>query len=57
LLVSAACKGALFNVEINLNSLPEDMGSELRSKLESMRNECRDKSREIMHAVHDRMQA
>ena len=57
LLVSAACKGALFNVEINLNSLPEDMGIDLRSELESIRSDCRDKSRELMHAVHDRMQA
>ena len=30
LLASAACKGALFNVEINLNSLPEDYGVEMR---------------------------
>ena len=55
LLVSAACKGALFNVEINLNSLPEDMVGELRSELDDLRMKCRDTAREIMHAVHDRM--
>ena len=55
LLVSAACKGALFNVEINLNSLPEDMAGELRDELDDLRMKCRDTAREIMHAVHDRM--
>jgi formiminotetrahydrofolate cyclodeaminase len=55
LLVSAACKGALFNVEINLNSLPEEMASELRAEMESLRLECRDVARNVMHSVHDRM--
>ena len=55
LLVSAACKGALFNVEINLNSLPDEMAGELRSELDDLRIKCRETAREIMHAVHDRM--
>ena len=57
LLVSAACKGALFNVEININSLPDDIGSELRSQLDILRLKCRDSARDVMHAVHDRMQS
>ncbi len=55
LLVSAACKGALFNVEINLNSLPEEMASELREEMLNLRLKCRDAAREVMHSVHDRM--
>ena len=55
LLISAACKGALFNVEINLNSLPEDMAGELKVELDDLRMKCRDTAREIMHTVHDRM--
>ncbi|MGB2121498.1 MAG: cyclodeaminase/cyclohydrolase family protein, partial [Candidatus Poseidoniaceae archaeon] len=31
LLASAACKGALFNVDINLPGLPEDMAIEIRT--------------------------
>lgn len=57
LLVSASCKGALFNVEININSLPNDIGGDLRSQLDNLRNLCRDASREVMNAVHDRMQS
>ena len=57
LLISAACKGALFNVEINLSSLPDEVGSELRNQLDVMRNKCRDTARDVMHAVHDRMQS
>ena len=57
LLISAACKGALFNVEININSLPEEMALELRNQLDSLRGSCQETSREIMHAVYDRMQS
>ncbi len=32
LLASAACKGALFNVEINVSSLPEEMGGTLKEE-------------------------
>ena len=57
LLVSAACKGALFNVEINITSLPDDMSITLRKDMEELRIRCRDKSREIMHRVNDRLQS
>ncbi|MBT5391397.1 MAG: cyclodeaminase/cyclohydrolase family protein [Euryarchaeota archaeon] len=55
LLTSAAIKGALFNVEINLQSLPEEMGEEMRQKIPEMRKLCSEVSRKIMHAVHGRM--
>ena len=51
LLASAACKGALFNVQINLDSLPEDMGSDLRSKIPEIKERSRLISREIMDEV------
>ena len=57
LLVSAACKGALFNVEININSLPDDRATTLRKDMEELRIRCRDKSREIMHRVNERLQS
>ena len=57
LLVSAACKGALFNVEININSLPDELVAELRTQLDTLRGNCQQTSREIMHAVYDRMQS
>jgi formiminotetrahydrofolate cyclodeaminase len=57
LLVSAACKGALFNVEININSLPDDMATPLRTEMDELRIHCRDKAREIMHRVHERLQS
>ena len=57
LLISAACKGALFNVEINVSSLPNEIGGEMRYQLDEMRNKCRDMARDVMHAVHDRMQS
>lgn len=57
LLISAACKGALFNVEININSLPDELASELRTQLDTLRVNCQQTSREIMHAVYDRMQS
>ena len=55
LLTSAAIKGALFNVEINLQSLPGDMGVEMRVNVPKMRILCSEISRKIMHAVHERM--
>ena len=58
LLTSAACKGALFNVEINISSLPESVESiQLRNELEDLRIKCRNCAREVMHAVHDRIQS
>jgi formiminotetrahydrofolate cyclodeaminase len=55
LLTSAAIKGALFNVEINLQSLPEEMGVEMRVNVPKIRILCSEISRKIMHAVHERM--
>ena len=55
LLASAAVKGALFNVEINLQSLPVEMGTEMRAQVPGIRMECSEVSRKIMHAVHERM--
>ena len=55
LLTSAAIKGALFNVEINLQSLPGEMGVEMRVNVPKMRILCSEISRKIMHAVHERM--
>ncbi|MFZ9047305.1 MAG: cyclodeaminase/cyclohydrolase family protein [Poseidonia sp.] len=56
LLASAAAKGAVFNVEINLGSLPEEMGGELRSDLLTLKNEVKVISRAIMQAVRDRLE-
>lgn len=55
LLASAAVKGALFNVEINLQSLPLEMGEEMRLQCPLLRSKCSEMSRSIMHAVHERM--
>ena len=55
LLASAACKGALFNVEINLNSLPEDYGVEMRENLDEINEKCRELSKVIMHNVKTRL--
>ena len=55
LLASAAVKGALFNVEINLQSLPMEMGVDMRKKVKGIRKSCSELSREIMHAVHERI--
>ena len=55
LLASAACKGALFNVDINLDSLPEDMAQEIRSSTPGILDESRILSRKIMDAVRDRI--
>ena len=55
LLATAACKGALFNVEINLNSLPEDYGVEIRENAPKVASDCRDIAKEIMHNVKEIM--
>ncbi|MDP6741504.1 MAG: cyclodeaminase/cyclohydrolase family protein [Candidatus Thalassarchaeaceae archaeon] len=55
LLASAACKGALFNVEINANSLPDEIGADLLSTVEDIRNQARDASRAVMKAVYARL--
>ena len=55
LLASAAAKGAVFNVEINLHSLPSEMGAELRDRVPELKEQIRKRSREVMDAVRERM--
>ena len=55
LLASAACKGALFNVDINIGSLPDDMGVEIRTSAPEILEEARILSREIMDVVKERI--
>ena len=55
LLASAACKGALFNVDINLDSLPEDMATDIRREAPGILEKSRNLSRQIMDAVRDRI--
>lgn len=55
LLASAACKGALFNVDINLDSLPEDMAVDIRKEAPKILDQARILSREIMDAVRERI--
>jgi len=55
LLASAALKGAIFNVEINLQSLPSEMGIEMRENLANLIEEGRIYSRMSMDAVRERL--
>lgn len=55
LLASAACKGALFNVDINLPGLPEDMAREIRADVPEIKDNARVLSRKIMDEVRDRL--
>ena len=55
LLASAACKGALFNVDINLNSLPESMALEIRTNAPEIKERSRILSRKIMDEVRDNL--
>lgn len=55
LLASAAAKGAVFNVEINLDSLPVEMGKSIRKELPALKEQTRIASRAVMDAVRDRM--
>jgi len=55
LLASAAAKGAVFNVEINLDSLPDEMGKSIRKELPALKEQTRIASRAVMDAVRDRM--
>jgi glutamate formiminotransferase/formiminotetrahydrofolate cyclodeaminase len=57
LLASAACKGALFNVEINLNSIPTDMGIEQREEMDEIREMCQKLSRSVMQTVNEKMRS
>lgn len=55
LLASAAAKGAVFNVEINLDSLPKEMGESIRKELPELKERTRIASRAVMDAVRERM--
>jgi len=57
LLASAACKGALFNVEINLESLPEDDVKviAIKDKIEKIRLSASELSKECMKSVKERI--
>ncbi|MDP6379564.1 MAG: cyclodeaminase/cyclohydrolase family protein, partial [Candidatus Thalassarchaeaceae archaeon] len=55
LLASAACKGALFNVEINAISLPTELSADLLSSVDDIRNHARETSRAVMKAVYARL--
>ena len=55
LLASAACKGALFNVDINIGSLPDDMAVEIRTSAPAILEESRILSRKIMDIVKERI--
>ncbi len=55
LLASAAVKGALFNVEINLSSIPEEMGTHMRASSPDILEEARVLSRESMKSVNSRL--
>ena len=55
LLASAACKGALFNVDINLGSLPDDYATEIRMNAPKIQEEARVLSRQVMDAVRDKL--
>jgi len=57
LLVSAAAKGALFNVEVNLKSLPETMGLTLTERLPQLKENIKTHAREVMEAVRFRMES
>ena len=55
LMATAAAKGAVFNVIINLNSLPDTMGVEMRQALPAMEEEVRLLGRRCMDAVRGRL--
>ena len=55
LLASAAAKGALFNVDINLDSLPEDMAADLNRQSSEVSEATRVASRAVMDEVRARM--
>lgn len=55
LLASAALKGAIFNIEINLNSLPESYGVEMRAHLPELSSEGKIHSRLCMESVRKRL--
>ena len=55
LLASAACKGALFNVDINLSGLSDDVATEIRRESPEILKMSRALSRQIMDNVRERL--
>ena len=55
LLASAACKGALFNVQINLSSLPDGYADDVSKDSISIMDSCRAISRDVMDIIKDRI--
>lgn len=55
LLASAACKGAIFNVQINLASLPKEYAVNIRKQYPMIVVRCKELSRLIMEGVRDIM--
>lgn len=55
LLASAACKGALFNVDINLPGLPDGMAQEIRGKIPDIKESAKILSRKVMDEVRERL--
>ena len=55
LMATAAAKGAVFNVLINLNALPDTMGETMRQALPKMEEEIRILGRACMDAVRSRL--
>jgi formiminotetrahydrofolate cyclodeaminase len=55
LLLSAACRGALFNVQINASSLPDESGKELMSEVDSLRGKLKTASVLVMNIVDNRL--
>ena len=55
LLASAAAKGALFNVDINLQSLPSEMVGDLAQKSEDLLEKSRLLSKQSLKEVRDRL--
>ena len=55
LLASAACKGALFNVQINLSSLPDGYANEVSEESVKIMESSRVISREVMDIIKERI--
>ena len=55
LLAGAACKGGLFNVEINVRSLPDELGANLLEELDGLRASAKQISRAVMDSVNKRI--
>ena len=55
LLASAACKGAIFNVDINLLGLPDDMAQEIRENVPDIKENAKILSRKVMDEVRERL--